>query len=420
MIADWAPRVPSAPQKTNSFFTSLDGCSVRVKDLLPGAKVKVLTPSKTWCVCTVLPADAVTGQIRVQCDPPSKAQEEKDCERDTVATTSTKESERQPEQPARKPKQTIAGPKQRNVRPDGKSGTRSVVLPSLSERLYSLSRSKSNPSLRKDDAMAIHPQPPLPSKGFREESPVLQPRVRIALYAGAGTSLTRHELTRVLRLALDSRDILYSIDCLTAAQVAPKLTIENYDIVIFPGGKTSAQIAAMQYKDIVAVQAFVSDGGGFIGTCAGGVLALERFNFFGNVFQKQPWDRGMGNVQVEFTKRGLYDMRMDVSDKFSTIFYGQGPIIDSEELSSEVSILATYRSEISSRHTEITAGEMLDTPAVVSTRYGLGRVLFSSPHPELAAAAGGEPRLWKGATSKIASDMYYGFLVSVAPEDLEL
>ena len=46
-------------------------------------------------------------------------------------------------------------------------------------------------------------------------------------------------------------------------------------------------------------------------------------------------------------------------------------------------VLATYRSEIHSGWPAWTTGQMVDTPAIVTSSFGGGRVLLSSPHPEM-------------------------------------
>ena len=48
-------------------------------------------------------------------------------------------------------------------------------------------------------------------------------------------------------------------------------------------------------------------------------------------------------------------------------------------------VLATYRSEIHSGWPAWTTGQMVGTPAIVTSSHGAGRVLLSSPHPEMTA-----------------------------------
>jgi glutamine amidotransferase-like uncharacterized protein len=67
-----------------------------------------------------------------------------------------------------------------------------------------------------------------------------------------------------------------------------------------------------------------------------------------------------------------------------TITYWQGPIVKDADLPEEVIRFAFYRSEIHSLHTNQTKGEMVNTPAVTGLQsYGKGRVVLTSPHPEL-------------------------------------
>lgn len=414
-------------------------CKVRVSDLLPGAKIKLLSPSNIWVTCTVLEPDSITGQFRVRCDAPDTCQQaanltiDKEHEEGTLklgdetekrSKTISRCEQRVKSRPSalsrlcRTKSDTSIKREQAYNDNRRKSSDGDGVAPRNRETMsrkhsllktVSLSREGTPPEQDEDTLQCI--VPPLPARK----------RLRVALYAGAGTSQTRHELIRVLRIALDARDVLYSIDCLTAVQVATKLAVEHYDVVIFPGGKTKAQLAAIGEDEIHTVQKFIHDGGGFIGTCAGGVLALERFEFFGSVFQKHPWDRGMGNVYVEFTDPGLVELRLPQKERYASVFYGQGPIVAPDLLPENVEILAHYRSEISSRHSEMTKGEMMDTPAVYASNYGLGRVVVSSAHPELTESqTRSTTRSWVGTDSEVAPDMYYGFLACVAPLYLEL
>ena len=74
-------------------------------------------------------------------------------------------------------------------------------------------------------------------------------------------------------------------------------------------------------------------------------------------------------------------------------FYGQGPIVKKDAFPPWVQQLAFYRTEIHSKHTANTTGEMVGTPAITaldgysstgqSGQGKGGRVVLNSPHPEL-------------------------------------
>jgi len=230
--------------------------------------------------------------------------------------------------------------------------------------------------------------------------------LRIALYCGKGTSGSRPALIRTVREALGIRCVRYKIEDLHAHAVH-LIARDDYDVVIFPGGNSQAQATAIGEDGLAAIKEFVASGGGYIGTCAGAVLAITYLRFYGDVPTKQPWDRGAGNVEVEFTTSGLQDLRLNAkAHSCLTVLYGQGPIVAPESLPPTVRILANFRTEIHSKHTDQTKGAMVGTPAVTSTMYGKGRVLVNSPHPELT-----EPSL---------PDLYYGFLAWTAPNQMGL
>ena len=54
--------------------------------------------------------------------------------------------------------------------------------------------------------------------------------------------------------------------------------LDHFDVVIFPGGSGVPQAAALGDKGMRAVQEFVRAGGGYVGICAGGFLAICKPN----------------------------------------------------------------------------------------------------------------------------------------------
>ena len=71
----------------------------------------------------------------------------------------------------------------------------------------------------------------------------------------------------------------------------------------------------------------------------------------------------------------------DVKDPFP-VRYNNGPVIvpdDKAELPA-YQVVAYFRNEIAKKPEQV--GQMKDTPAIVSTTYGTGRVMTISPHFE--------------------------------------
>lgn len=216
--------------------------------------------------------------------------------------------------------------------------------------------------------------------------------LRIALYVGQGVGHGDPDAYwRVLPQAAAPLGN-FSITNLTAEDVREKLTTDLFDVIFFPGGSGSGQARGLQKKGMAAVRAFVTAGGGYIGTCGGAYLGLKHIMFYGRgsrgrgIPTKSPWARGKGNVQIDFTGEGLSKLALDRQrfDGNVTIHYAQGPIISARSLPKEVTILSWFRTEIHSRYTRETMGQMINTPAMTSIEYGAGRVVLNSPHPEFA------------------------------------
>jgi glutamine amidotransferase-like uncharacterized protein len=222
--------------------------------------------------------------------------------------------------------------------------------------------------------------------------------IKIGFYQGNGTSEPHHNdvFFSTLNTAATKAFNKFTITNLTEAAVGA-LMPGDYSVVVFPGGSGNGQAAAIGDAGMAAVRNFVSSGGGYIGTCGGAFLGIQHIKFYGNGPNgpsgrgpptQEPFDRGHGTVNVEFTKDGVADLGLDVSifggNKNVTIMYWQGPIVKTVDLPKNVSKLAFFRTEIHSKHTNETTGEMVNTPAITSLdNYGKGRVVLNSPHPEL-------------------------------------
>ena len=62
------------------------------------------------------------------------------------------------------------------------------------------------------------------------------------------------------------------------------------------------------------------------------------------------------------------------------MLYNNGPILAPPEGDAPYEVLAVFRGEVAGNNTP--TGLMVDTPAIVAARYGRGRVIWCSPHPE--------------------------------------
>jgi hypothetical protein len=98
---------------------------------------------------------------------------------------------------------------------------------------------------------------------------------------------------------------------------------------------------------------------------------------------KSMWYRGTGTVKMELTDAGR-DILGDMPGLIE-VRYANGPILSpagKEDLPSYVP-LAFFRTEISLWEPQ--EGTMVNTPAIVESEFGEGRVIAISPHPESKA-----------------------------------
>jgi len=217
---------------------------------------------------------------------------------------------------------------------------------------------------------------------------------RVGFYVGNGTSSLDafYSTLHVAAAHAFGGTGSYAMSNLTEVDVQG-LKPSAFDVVVFPGGSGNGQSEAIGPVGISALQAFVKAGRGYIGTCGGAFLALQHVKFYGDPAPptQEPWNRGHGDVKVEFTAQGLTQLDLPKGSYGGnlTIMYWQGPIVKTSDFTKyapAVKPLAYFRTEIHSGQPNKTTGEMVNTPAVTSLDGyggGTGRVVLNSPHPEL-------------------------------------
>jgi glutamine amidotransferase-like uncharacterized protein len=158
--------------------------------------------------------------------------------------------------------------------------------------------------------------------------------------------------------------------------------LQGYDLVMFTGGSGSAEAAGLGEKGREEVRDFVRHGGGYVGICAGAYLACSGFEWGLGVLNAKTvspkWRRGQGEVKIDGQAFGE-----KLADR--AIRYANGPIIKADVRKDlpDFEVLVTFRSELALNDTPV--GVMVNSPAMVRSTFGLGRVFTSSPHPEQTA-----------------------------------
>jgi putative intracellular protease/amidase len=210
-------------------------------------------------------------------------------------------------------------------------------------------------------------------------NPLTTSRIRIALYKGDGTGGAGP--TNMIKYFNSGTNA-------TIVQVTPEEIrdgiLKDYDVIIFGGGSGSKEAATIGEAGRQQVKEFIQGGGGYIGICAGAYLATSGYPWSLHVLDAKTaspkWRRGKGTVKIELTDKGR-SLLGDVPGLLD-IHYANGPILKPAGLPEleAFETLACFRTELAENETP--AGLMINSPAIVAGRFGKGRLICFSPHPE--------------------------------------
>jgi type 1 glutamine amidotransferase len=203
--------------------------------------------------------------------------------------------------------------------------------------------------------------------------------VKVAIYQGPGApESSATNVSKVVALIPGA-----SSRILTAEEVGT-VDLALFDVVVFPGGSGSGQAKAIGETGRAKVKAYVRNGGGYVGICAGAYLACTNFDWGLGLLNastvSSKWMRGSGFVDLEVAHDGRPILGA-VEGRFK-VRYNNGPIIKPGARADLPSYqtLAFFRTEVAKNG--VPAGVMVDSPAQAVSTYGKGRVFVSSPHPE--------------------------------------
>jgi glutamine amidotransferase-like uncharacterized protein len=205
-------------------------------------------------------------------------------------------------------------------------------------------------------------------------------KIRVAIYSGDGAS--RGDPAQIKACLPKSEG--FDISLITAKEIRDG-GLEKFDVVIHPGGSGSGQAKALGEDGRERVRQYVRDGGGFVGICAGAYLASAEYPWAlklldARVVDDEHWARGVGDVKLRVPASG--QAALGTKEGIKTIHYENGPLLgpaNRKEIPNFES-LATFETEI--RKNDAPEGIMKGTTAIARGKFGEGRVVCFSPHPE--------------------------------------
>ncbi|MBN1673686.1 MAG: fibronectin type III domain-containing protein [Kiritimatiellae bacterium] len=193
-----------------------------------------------------------------------------------------------------------------------------------------------------------------------------------------------------LREALTDReqhaDYDFDVDYISATQIRNgNLISQGYDVVLLPGGDHAGFYVSLKDAGLTAIRDFISDGGGYVGICAGALLACCHVSNTVNYLEIidadwSSWYNGYFSCEVTIpSSTGELDIfRTSLLGRDVKIKHCNGPVFKRKNSSlPDYVVLATYTNVPASQRST-----MEGRPAIVAGTYGNGRVAVSGPHPE--------------------------------------
>jgi glutamine amidotransferase-like uncharacterized protein len=212
-------------------------------------------------------------------------------------------------------------------------------------------------------------------------APKLPGTVRVALYDDSGSA------GKGIPCVSEQLGALHDIDLVRVDSNDIRAGLDGYDAVVFTGGSSGRQANTIGLLGRAQVRRFVERGGGYVGICAGAYLACDGFRWSVKVLDaKTPsskWMRGIADLKIEANEFGRNVLGYP-SEKV-TVRYHNGPLLVPAENDGipDFETLTFFREEVAENGSP--AGIMVNSPAMVRSTFGKGRVLVSSPHPEQSA-----------------------------------
>ena len=178
-----------------------------------------------------------------------------------------------------------------------------------------------------------------------------------------------------------------------------KLTFEMADVLIIAGGEPYQIRLQMEGKGANAIRKFISDGGGYIGICAGAVLAipkspsLDLLQHIKTVNDNIWWDSGVcGNIKLNSTLHSSNEELSIICGRFNdrtSFSYKNGPLfkikIPKRKMIQTPFSLATFDGRLYNTNIAIPVemiNEINGAVAIIFGTYGNGSIIISSIHPE--------------------------------------
>ena len=161
--------------------------------------------------------------------------------------------------------------------------------------------------------------------------------------------------------------------------------LESVDVLVMPGGSSVTESKTLGAKGREKIKAFVKNGGGYIGTCAGCCLLMESASHHPDMLHMIPFKFGSsgGKAEMSIAFNDRAKELAGIKKGAQRITYSEGPVpIPSTPVEgANVEVVGTYNSDINTRSGK-SRPSMAGRAAAIAGTYGKGRLFVTSVHPE--------------------------------------
>jgi hypothetical protein len=196
--------------------------------------------------------------------------------------------------------------------------------------------------------------------------------IRAAIFNGNGTS---SNCVLYTKNALETSPNI-TVSYISAADIRNGLlTLANYEMVVFPGGGATKEAQDINVSGGQKVEDFVSNGGAYMGMCAGFFLAIEGYN------TATSWVELVGAVwDNAYSEDDMMPLRTNTNKNVSLRYIG-GPVGVHD--SSNPSLPPYY---MLAEGRGMFKGHDIDGQEIsIISQFGNGLVLLMSCHPEFTS-----------------------------------
>ena len=161
--------------------------------------------------------------------------------------------------------------------------------------------------------------------------------------------------------------------------------LDSADVLVMPGGSSVQESKSLGAEGREKIRAFVKNGGGYIGTCAGCCLLMESSKCHPDMLNMIPYTfsvcGGKTDLSIMFNQRAteLAGIRKGTEK----VRYSEGPVpVPSLPVKeADVEVVAYYNSDVNAQSAKERTS-MAGQAAAIAGTYGKGRLFAIAVHPE--------------------------------------